>query len=144
MLRIGLRGAGVAALVLALGLVLGRPRLVSLALVLLGGLYALYLGVDHPPLDVSAPAFAAGLLVAAELAYWSLDERAHVPVDRGEALRRTGVVAALGVGALVLGAALLALADAARTRGLAVDLVGAAAAVALLLSLAALARRREG
>jgi len=128
-------------LVLTAGLVLGWPRLVSFALVLLGGVYALYLGVDDPPLDVSAPAFAAGLLVAAELAYWSLDERAKVLGERGEALRRAAIVAALGVAALVLCSGLLALADVARTRGLAVDLLGAAAVVTVLLSLAAFTRR---
>lgn len=139
--RIGVRGAGVAVLALAVALVLGWPRLVSVALVVLGGVYALYLGVDDPPLDVSAPVFAASLLVIAELAYWSLDERQHVHAERGEALRRAAIVATLGVAALVLCGALLALADAARTRGLAVDLLGAAAAVAVLLSLAGLARR---
>ena len=140
-LRIGVRGAGVAVLALVAALVLGWPRLASLALVLLGGVYALYLGIDDPPLDVSGPAFAAGLLVAAELAYWSLDERQQVKAEQGEASRRAAIVAALGVAALLLCAALLALADVARTRGLAVDLLGAAAAVAVLLSLAALARR---
>jgi hypothetical protein len=140
-LRIGVRGAGVAIVALAAALLLGWPRLVSLALVLLGGVYALYLGVDDPPLDVSAPAFAAGLLVAAELAFWSLDERAEVLGERGETLRRSAIVAGLGVAALVLCSALLALADVARTSGLAVDLLGAAAAVAVLLTLAAMTRR---
>jgi hypothetical protein len=140
-LEIGVRDAAVAVVALIAALVLGWPRLVPLSLVLLGGAYALYLAVDSPPLDVAASAFAAGLLVTAELAYWSLEEREAVVAERGEALRRLGFVAILGASALVLSGALLALADLARTRGLAIDLLGAAAASTLLLSLAVLARR---
>jgi hypothetical protein len=140
-LYVGVRVAVVALVVLAVALVLGWARLVPLALGLLGGVYALYLAVDDPPLDVAAPAFAAGLLVTAELAYWSLEEREKVPAEGGESLRRTAVVALQGVVALVLCGGLLALADAARTRGLAIDLFGAAAAAAALLGLARLARR---
>jgi hypothetical protein len=140
-LEIGVRGAAVAVVALIAALVLGWPRLVPLSLVLLGGAYALYLAVDSPPLDVAASAFAAGLLITAELAYWSLEEREAVVAERGEALRRLGFVAILGASALVLSGALLALADLARTRGLAIDLLGAAAASTLLLSLAVLARR---
>jgi hypothetical protein len=140
-LEIGVRDAAVAVVALIAALVLGWPRLVPLSLVLLGGAYALYLAVDSPPLDVAASAFAAGLLVTAELAYWSLEEREAVVAERGETLRRLGFVAILGASALVLSGALLALADLARTRGLAIDLLGAAAASTLLLSLAVLARR---
>ena len=140
-LQVGIRMAAVAIVVLVIALVLGWARLVPLALGLLGGVYALYLAADDPPIDVATPVFAAGLLVAAELAYWSLEERENVSAERGEVLRRAAIVAVEGAIALVLGAGLLALADAARTRGLAVDLFGAAAAAAALLLLARLARR---
>jgi hypothetical protein len=138
---VGVRGAAAALVLLAASLVFGWARLVPLSLGLLGAAYALYLSVDDPPLDAAAPAFAAGLLVTAELAYWSLEERDPVRAERGETLRRIAVVAAEGVVALVLGGGLLALADAARTQGLAIDLLGAAAAAAALLSLARAARR---
>jgi len=140
-LRIGVRTGAVAVVALLAALVLGWPRLVPLSLVLLGGAYALYLAVDDAPLDAAASVFAAGLLVTAELAYWSLEERDAVPAERGEGLRRLGIVAALGACALVSSGGLLALADVARTRGLAVDLFGAAAAAVTLVSLALLARR---
>jgi hypothetical protein len=138
---VGIRIAPLAVLVLAAGLVLGWARLVPLSLGLIGGAYALYLAVDDPPLDAAAPVFAAGLLVAAELAYWSLDERGCVHAEPGETLRRAAIVAVEGALALVLCGGLLALADAARTRGLTIDLFGAAAAAAALLVLARLARR---
>jgi len=139
--QVGIRIAPVALGVLVVALVLGWARLVPLALVLLGAAYALYLAVDDPPLDVSAPAFAAGLLVTAELAYWSIEEREKVQTEVGETLRRGAIVAAQGAAALVLCGALLTLADVARTRGLAVDLLGAAAAATALLWFARLARR---
>ena len=92
-------------------------------------------------LDTLAPLLAAGLLLAAELAYWSLEERQNVRTEAREQLRRLAVVAALALGSLFVGAVLLAVADVARTRGLAVDLVGAAAAAGALLLLVLVARR---
>lgn len=129
---------------LVAALVHGWPRLVPLPLVALGGLYAAQLRVDGAPLDPAAAAFAAGLLATAELAYWSLEEREGLRVEAGESLRRAALVAALGVGALLLASGLLVLVDAVRARGLVLDLAGAAAAAGVLLALALLARAREG
>jgi hypothetical protein len=89
-----------------------------------------------------APAFAAGLVMAVELAYWSLDTRDRVRGMAGDDLRRVAYVAALGVGALVASAVLLALADAIRARGLGVDVVGAVAAACALLAVVLFARGR--
>lgn len=130
-----------ALLALVAALVLGWPSLVPGALVLLGGLYGAQLAVDDAVLDAAAPLFAAGLLVTAELGYWSLEERERVQVEPGEGLRRLSFVALLGLGALVVAASLLALVDVLRTSGLAVDLIGAAAAAAALIAIAVLARR---
>jgi hypothetical protein len=130
----------VAVVALVAALVLGWPRLVPVAFGLLGGAYALYLSVDGAPLDGTAPAFAAGVLVVAELAYWSLEERDEVHAEPGEGLRRLGFVALMGASALLLSGGVLALADVARTRGLAVDVLGASAAAAVLL-VVLLARR---
>jgi hypothetical protein len=121
--------------------VLGWPSLIPGALVLLGGLYGAQLAVDDAALDAAAPLFAAGLLVTAELGYWSLEERERVQVEPGEGLRRLSFVALLGLGALVVAASLLALVDVLRTSGPAVDLIGAAAAAAALIAIVVLARR---
>jgi hypothetical protein len=141
--RIGVRVAAIAVLALLAGLVFGWLRLVPVSLVLVGSTYALYLAVDDAAVDSAAPAFAAGLFLAAELAYWSLEERDKVHTEAGEALRRVAIVAALAMGALVLGGGLLAVADAVRTRGLAIDLLGAMAAATALLGVALFARRAE-
>jgi hypothetical protein len=140
--EVGLRVAAVALLTLLGAVVLGWAPLVPASLVLLGALYGGRLAYDDVPLDETVAVFAAGLIVIAELAYWSLEERERVRDVPGEALRRVAVVALLGVGALVVCSALLAFVDAVRARGLAVDLVGAAAAAAALVAVVLLARRQ--
>jgi hypothetical protein len=138
---IGARIAAGALLCLVAALVLGLPRLVPLSLVLVGAAYAVYLLVDDAPLDPAAPVFTAAILVSAELAYWSLEERERVRTDPGEALRRVALLAAFATLALVLSGALLALADSAGAQGLAIDLLGAGAAAAALLTIVLYARR---
>jgi hypothetical protein len=138
--RIGLGMSAVAVLALLAALVLGWPRLLPASLVVLGAVYALYLFVDDVALDSLAALFAAGLLVTAELGYWSLEEREDVQVDPGEQPRGVALVAGLGLAALVTSAALLAIADAVEAGGLGVDLLGAAAAAAVLLMVVLFAR----
>lgn len=138
----GLRIAVVALVLLAVALVLGMPSAVPIPFVLVAGIYGAQLSVDDVPLDVAAPAFAGGLLVAVELAYWSLDTRDRVRGMPGDDLRRLAYVAALGVGALLVAAVLLALADAIRARGLGVDVVGAVAAACALVAVVFFARGR--
>lgn len=140
MLDIGVRLCAVALLALVAALVLAWPSLVPGALVLLGASYTTQLVVDDAPLDFQAPLFAAGLVVTAELAYWSLEEREDVRGEPGDALRRLGFVALVALGTLAVGAILLVVTDAMRAGGLAVDLLGAAAAAALLLLIVAVGR----
>ena len=140
-LVVGVRLVAVGVLVLVAAIVLGWSSLVPASIVLIGSAYAVHLALDDPTLETPAPLLAAGLLLAAELAYWSLEERQNVRTEAREQLRRLTVVAALALGSLFVGAVLLAVADVARTRGLAVDLVGAAAAAGALLLLVLVARR---
>lgn len=130
----GARVAAIAFLSLVAALVLGWSSLVPVSVALVGGLYAAELAIDDAPLDTAAPAIAVALLLAAELAYWSMDERRPVPGDPGEGLRRAAFVAMTCVVAAVGAALLLVLVDLIRTRGLAIDLVGALAAVAALVT----------
>jgi hypothetical protein len=139
----GLRVAVVALVTLVAGLVRGSGVLVPVALLLVGGVYGAQLAVDDAPLDVAAPAFAAGLLVAAELAYWSIEERERVRGAPGDGLRQLGRVAGLGIAAMLVAAVLLALADAVRARGLGVDLAGAVAAALALLAVVFVAGRGD-
>ncbi|MGI8478270.1 MAG: hypothetical protein ACR2M2_00160 [Gaiellaceae bacterium] len=114
-------------------LVLRWPSLLPASLLLLGGLYGAELALDDPALDGAAPLFAAGLLVTAELGYWSLEECDAVKAEPGESLRRAAFIALLALGALLVGSLLLVLTDGVRAGGLAVDLVGAVAAGAVLV-----------
>jgi hypothetical protein len=113
------------------------------ALLLLGGMYGAQLAVDDAPLDPATPLVAVVLFVTAELAYWSLEERAGARTEPGELLRRVAVVAGFALGALLVAAMLLALVDEVRTGGLAVDLLGAAAAAATLIAIALFARQQS-
>jgi hypothetical protein len=144
--EVGARVALGALLALLSGLVLGWPWLVLLSSAALGGLYGAELALDDAPLDAAAALVAAGLLLTVELAYWSLEERDRVPGPPGDGLRRLAYVALVGLGALATTATLLALVDAVRAKGLAVDLLGAAAAAAVLVAVVAAAhgRVREG
>jgi hypothetical protein len=134
-----LGGAGV--VVLAAALAAGRPGPVPAALALLGAQYALVLTVDGVPVDTRAPLVAAALLVATELAYWSLELRLAVAEEAGAIARRSAVVLVLALAAMLLGASLLALVDVAGGGGLWLEALGAAASLAALVLLLALARR---
>ena len=138
-----MRVAAVAAVVLLAAIVSEWSPLVPIAGAAAGGIYALELALDDAPIDLAAPAIAVGLFLTAELAYWSLDESERIPGDPGDGLRRAAGVGLLGVAAFVVSSALLLLADGIRARGLALDIVGAAAAVAALAAIALLAREKS-
>jgi hypothetical protein len=139
--RFEARATVVALAILAVALVRGWPRAVPAPILVLGAVYSVQLVTDDAAIDASAAAVAAGLLVSAELAYWSLEERERIPAEDGEGARRLAYVAGLGVGAVVVSLALLTLADAVRAQGLAVDLLGVLAAGAAVAGAWALARR---
>ena len=126
----------VAAVLLAGGLVLRQALAIPIAVCLLGAPYVARLGFEADALDTRAPLIAALLLAVAELAYWSLELRGTIADEPGTYLRRVALLAALFVGTIVAGTAVLALVAAIATRGVAVDVVGAAAAagaIALLV-----------
>jgi hypothetical protein len=127
--------------ILLAALVLRQAIGIPVAVFLLGTAYTVRLLAGAEVLDGRAPLVAAGLFALAELSYWSLELRDGVAAEAGAHLRRVGVVAGLTLGAVVLGAALLALVDVAGTRGLAVEALGVAAAVAALALLAFSPRR---
>jgi hypothetical protein len=136
----GARVGAVACLALVAALVLGWTQLVPVAVALAGGLYAVELAIADAPLDVVTPAVAAGLFLCAELAYWSLEERQRWIGDTGDGLKRAAVVALFGAASFLVGAVLLVLVDVVRARGLAFDLLGAAAAAAAIATLLVAAR----
>ena len=137
------RIGAIAFLALVAGIVLAKPAFIPVAAALAGGVYAAELAIADAPLDIAAPAAAAGLFLCAELAYWSLDESTRWRGEDGDGLRRAAFVALMAGAALLVAALLLALADAVRARGLALDLVGALAAAAAIATVLVFAGNRS-
>jgi hypothetical protein len=89
--------------------------------------------IDEPTLDTRAAVVGAGLLVVGELVGWARELGATTQDEPGGAWRRPVWIAGVAAGALGLGWVLLALVDRLRVDGLAVEAVGALAALAVLL-----------
>ena len=136
LVAVGIAGS----VVLAAGIAVPSTTVVGAALAALGGEYGLHLVLDAPPADGRAALVAAALLAVGELAFWSIELRRRAPREPGRQARRLGFELALALGGLVLAAAVLALADASRIGGAGIEIVGGAAAAALL-GLAVLALR---
>lgn len=134
-----------AAIVLAAGLATRIALAVPVAVALLGVEYVALLAVEGEALDTRAPLVASALLAVAELAYWSLELRGGVTDEPGTYARRLALLAGLLLAVTTFGVVLLAVVEAVRARGPAVDVLGATAAVAalLLLALAARAQLKE-
>jgi hypothetical protein len=131
----------VALTVLAAGLALSISVAVSLAIGLLGAEYVAILGFETDVLDTQAPLVAGALLAVAELAYWSLELRTLVVDEAGTYLRRIALLATLVLGVVGVGAVMLTLVELVAAGGIAVDILGAVAALGALALLALAARR---
>jgi hypothetical protein len=136
---LGLLGAGGATLLMAFALAALRPPAVPIALLLLGAVYALPAG--HHVIPV--PVYGSALLVAGELAYWSLDERIRERAQPGLGMPRLLAILGVGAAAIPVSALVLAAADADIPRSPVGTAAGAAAIVACVALLAALARARD-
>ena len=127
---------------LAIALWRGWTSGVAWTLALLAAEYALALSVgDDRSVDAAAPIYAAGLLLLAELSYWSIELRIGGREDAALMLRRLGALAALAVVSVALGTVVIAATAVSLRTGLLWDALGAAAAVATLAIVARLARR---
>ena len=137
----GIGGIGV--LFLAVSVWRGWPSGVAWTLALLAGEYALALtlGDGDEQVDAAAPFYAGGLLLLAELAYWSIELRAPGREDAGLIVRRLAALGALVLTSVALGTFVVAATAVSLSAGLLLDVIGAAAAVATLAFLARLARR---
>lgn len=131
-----------ALVVLPLALLAGWPSAIAWTLALLGAEYAASVAVG--PADAingAAPLYATGLLVLAELAYWSLELRGARREDARGVARRLAALVVLAFASLVLGS-LVVLATAVPIGGsLVLDILGVAAATGALAVVALLARR---
>jgi len=132
-------GAG-GTLLLALVLLLGVVQLVAAPVALVGGAYAAALAIDGSGVDLTAPLVAAGLLLTCELAFWAHELRTTSPDEPGGRSAHAAWLSLLTLGALAVGAGLVTLVDVARTDGIAVELLGAAAALGTAIVILAIVR----
>ena len=109
------------------------PIALGPALAALAGAYVALLLIDEPPLDTRAAGVAMALVVVGELVGWARELAGATRDEPGNAWRRPVWIAGMGMGALGLAWGVLAVADLARVQGLAIEAVGAVAALAALL-----------
>jgi hypothetical protein len=114
------------------GLVRRVDDMLPWPILLLGVAYAIPLFVRGRGIDDGAPLVGAGLLLSAELAAWSFDERWAIRAERTVVVARGAAVALLVFGALAASALVLALAAAPIGGGLGWTVLGAAAAVVVV------------
>ena len=129
---------GFAAILLLLALALRLPNLVAWAIASAGGTYAVSLLLTGGTIDGFAPLYAVGLLLVAELAYWSLE--LHVPSEPGIVARRAGRLALLLLVSGGASALVLAVSELAAEGGLELEALGVAALGGALALVAVLLR----
>ena len=135
-----LAGAAGAILLLSLAIAAARSAPIPFAVLLLGAIYT----IPEGDRAIAAPIYASALLLVAELAYWSLDERVRQWVQVGAFTPRLVAILAVGAAAAPASALVLVAAEADVARSPALTAAGAAAAVACVGLLTALARIRTG
>jgi len=94
---------------------------------------------QHPTVDGWSPAIGAGLLLAAELAAWSIDHDRRIVSERALVLRDAARLAVLVAAAGLLGFVLVGAAAVSSAAGLlltAIGVVAAVSAVGVILRLA--------
>jgi hypothetical protein len=130
-------GLGVAAaIVLSVALILRWPIVVPWAIALSGAGYV----IGRPGVSVSTAVSGAGLLLAAELAYWAIEHDGRIQVERDVTTRRVLALVLVVSAALAVDLLLLPATALAAPRGLALAGLGAVAAVVILALMVQLAR----
>jgi hypothetical protein len=138
LLLLALGGAGLLWLAIGLAVRWNAPLVVGIAG--LGAEQAVRLATGPSKVDPWTPAYAAALLLAAELAWWSIEPRVPAWWDVEILLRRVLAIAACCVGGALLAALVVLAAGAPLHGGVGLELVGVAAAVTAIAVVAAVAR----
>ena len=133
-------GGGAFALLLA-GLVLRWSGALAAGVALLGAQQATRLALGSDAVDVAIPLVATGLLLVAELAWWSIEPRVPAWWQAGVVWRRVGTLVLACTGSLVVSSLVVVAAGAPVGGGTLLELTGVVASVAALAVLAAIARR---
>ena len=133
-----LAAASAAILFLGLGLSTRRSEAIPIALLLLGALHV----IPDGDRSIGTVIYASCLLLTAELAYWSIDEHGHRPVQPGVFAPRLLAILAVVAAAIPASVLVHLAADIDIPRSQASTAAGATAIVACVVLLAAMARRR--
>ncbi len=141
-LLLGVGGSGL--LALGFGLALRWSAGLAFGIALLGTEQAVRLATGPSRVDPWTPLYAAGFLLAAELAWWSIEPRVPAWTEHGTALRRVAAVAGACAGGSALAALVVLAAGAPLHGGIGLELVGVTAATAAVAVVAAVARSRVG
>ena len=131
-------GAGAAMAILGLGIAARRSEAVPIALLLLGALHVIP-GGDG---SIGTVIYGSGLLLTAELAYWSIDEHGPRLVQPGVFVPRLLAILAVVAAAILASVLVYAAAGIHIPRSQTSTTAGATAIVACVALLAAMARRR--
>lgn len=123
-----LPGAVAGAILLVVALVF-RGRGLGAALFLAGGTYVAAVAAAGDRIDASAPLVAVLLLLSAELAAWSVDERLEIRPESQLVWRRGAAVTTLALAGLAAAVLVVALSAVPSSHGLAWTVLGSAAAV---------------
>jgi hypothetical protein len=133
---------GLAAILLLVVALAGRwSGLIPWAVALAGAEYAAFLLLRKGSIDAYAPFYGGGLLLAAELGYWSLERRVPPAEDEHLTSRRASLLVASVLAAGGVGGMILTMAELSLSGGLGLEILGVAAAVAALGLVGLLARR---
>jgi hypothetical protein len=126
-------------LLVAAAVILGRGPLVTWGLLGLAAAYAFTLA-DDAGVDGASPLVATGLLLVAELGYWSVELAATAKEEAAVAVRRLAALGALAAAALVLATFVLAATAVPLSSSTIWNVVGILAAAGVLALIARLAR----
>ena len=137
-----LAGAGAAILLLGLGLSARRSAAIPVAVLLLGALHL----IPDGGRSIDTVIYGSGLLLSAELAYWSIDEQGRRPVEPGVFAPRLLAIVAVVMAGIPASLVVYLAAGVDISRSAASTAAGAAAIVACVVLLAAMAREhlRQG
>jgi len=133
---------GALGVLLAAGAAWRYPSLVGGAVAVLATEYGVSLYHQRELVDARAPLLAAGLLLLAELAFWSAESHGALRDDRGVVVHRLAVLAVLALAAVALAALVLIAAELPLEGPVARLALGVAAASTVIALIAALSRGR--
>ena len=127
---------------LAGGLVFRWSAALAAGIALLGAEQAVRLATGPSHADPWTPLYAAGFLLAAELAWWSMEPRVPSFSELPVLVNRLAVIILSCAGGAVLAALVVLAAGAPLRGGVGLELVGVVAAAAALTVVATVARTR--